>query len=255
MFTARISFLKGPSDAQAVSEAVSQLLGCWYKNGQIISADWAVADSGAGVEFYVTIPERESLEPVHNNRYASEELAALIGRGYGMPTVTILGSDPSQDAVCSCESPSALVLFTHYLSSAPPVRCLDCFRPVPLYRLPHFHDAEHLGLLQWAADYRACDTLQMHCTTGERFGEGQLYRHDSSLSRNGRDICARLEAVLRRPVYYWLRKVRSRSRQEELARRCPACGGAWRLEQRLFSLFDFRCEPCRLLSAIACDVS
>ena len=126
---------------------------------------------------------------------------------------------------------------------------------MPLYRLPHVRDHEHLDLLNWADDYRACDTLQMHCTVGERFGEGQLYRHDGALGRLGRGLAARLAAAIGRPVYYFLHKARGRSRDAELARACPSCEGEWRVDRRLHGLFDFRCDRCRLLSAVASDCS
>jgi predicted nucleic acid-binding Zn ribbon protein len=94
----------------------------------------------------------------------------------------------------------------------------------------------------------------MHCTTGERFGEEQLARHDSSLGMNGRELCRKLEQATGTPVYYFLHKTRSRGRQAELARLCPSCGAQWRLEKRLHN-FDFRCARCRLLSSIAAVAS
>jgi predicted nucleic acid-binding Zn ribbon protein len=203
------------------------------------------------LEGFVRVPELNSLEAPHNNSYSRQALAALSPT---VPAVEVLGPEPESSAGCTCRSRSAMVLFTHYLSTDPPVRCLDCFEPVPLYHLPHLHDDEHLVLLHWASDYRACDTLQMHCTTGERFGEEQLWRHDSSLSLNGRDLCRRIEHATGTPVYYFLHKTRSRGRQAELNRVCPSCGAQWRLERPLHN-FDFQCPSCRLLSAIAADAS
>lgn len=253
MFSARITFPKGGQDAETAAETATDLLAVWQKNGQIVDKDWVLADAGDIIDAYVTLPQRDSLDPVYDNRYVTAELERRRARGWRAPAVTILGEDPETHCACSCTASSALVLFTTYLSCAPPIRCLDCFDPVPLYRLPHIEGHEHLRILHWAADYRACDTLQMHCTVGERFGEAQLYRHDSALSRLGRDLGARLEAAIGKPVYYFLLKSRGRSREKELARKCPSCGGDWRMDLRLFDLFDFRCEGCRLLSAIASD--
>jgi predicted nucleic acid-binding Zn ribbon protein len=254
MFTAKISFQKEGRNAEATTDSAHDLLSCWYKNGQIVKNSWAFADRDVAVDVYVTIPEPTSLEPLHGNRYVAQALEDLVARGHQVPSVTVLGVDPCFSAVCSCKSTSSLLLYTHYMTEAPPVRCLVCFQPVPLYRLPYVHDEEHLLLLQWAADYRACDTLQMHCTTGERFGEDQLYRHDSSLNKNGRGLGEKLEALAGCPVYYFLHKTRSRGKKRELERRCPSCGGNWRLDARLH-IFNFQCEPCRLLSAIAADAS
>jgi len=249
MFAVRVSF-PVLGELSRTAAAANDLLSCWYKNGQILEGSWILADRRGAVEAFVRTPEARSLDALHNNRYANEALAGLAAA----PTVEVLGVEPESACACSCTSRSGMVLFTHYLSTDPPVRCLDCFGPVPLYLLPHVHDEEHLVLLHWAADYRACDTLQMHCTTGERFGERQLFEHDSSLSRNGRKLCADLEQVTETPVYYFLHKTRSHGREAELARVCPSCGAPWRLEQRLHN-FDFQCPTCRLLSAVAADAS
>jgi predicted nucleic acid-binding Zn ribbon protein len=144
-------------------------------------------------------------------------------------------------------------LFTHYLNRESPLRCGNCFAPIPLYRIPHIQDEEYLDVHQWEADYKACDTLQMHIRTGERFGERQMFQHDSSLSRRGRELCVRIASLTRRPTYYYLHKVRARSSAEEERRRCPNCNGQWKLGKR-WHLFDFRCDQCLLLSAIACMV-
>jgi predicted nucleic acid-binding Zn ribbon protein len=249
MFSVKISFPKENGETE-LGDAAYDALSSWYKNGQIVGNFWTIADSGSSSDAYVLLPERDSLAARYDNSYAEHALAALPGP-HG---VTILGRAPNRDSCCSCPARSAMLLFTHYMTDNPPARCLDCFRPIPLYTLPHVHDADHGVLIQWAADYRACDTLQMHCTTGERFGEQQLLRHDSSLSRNGRALCAKLEELTGTPTYYYLHKTRSRGRKSEMRRRCPSCGEDWRLARRLH-LFDFQCPSCRLVSAIAADAS
>jgi len=123
-----------------------------------LSDDWPLADRGGELEAFVRIPETTSLDDLNHNVYAKQVLAELVPPA---PLVQLLGGEPGAVATCACPASSALVFFTHYLSAAPPIRCLDCFGPVPLYRLPHVHDHEHLVLLQWADDYRACDTLQL----------------------------------------------------------------------------------------------
>lgn len=250
MFAAKILFQKHRvGDTELAVDAAYDLLSCWYKNGQLIGDSWVISDNGMNLEVYVAIPEADALDVAHNNSYANQAATA-----FGTIAVAILGPSPHLPRCCACQSRSAFVLFTHYMTSTPPIRCLDCFAPVALYRLPHLHDEEYLDLLHWGADYRACDTLQMHCTTGERFGEEQLARHDSSLSRNGRALCKELERATGTPVYYFLHKTRSRSRESELSRQCPSCGSAWRLDERLHA-FDYRCDTCRLLSAIAPDTA
>ena len=251
MFVAKVSFEVSAETGTDVVDRAYDLLSCWFKNGQVASETWMLVRREGRLEAFVSLVTPDALEVRHNNSYSTEALAALSPV---VPRVEILGSAAESSTACTCVSRSAMVLFTHYLSTAPPVRCLDCFELVPLYALPHIHDREHLVLLQWASDYRACDTLQMHCTTGERFGEEQLSRHDSSLSVNGRELCRKLEQSTGTPVYYFLHKTRSRGRHAELSRVCPSCGAQWRLEKRIHK-FDFQCASCRLLSAIAADAS
>jgi len=251
MLVARVTFrLEGEGRSRLVERAYD-LLSCWYKNGQVVSDGWPVVERGGSVEAMLRIPEADSLDAAHHNLYVRQVLAELLPM---VPEVEVIGVEPASRMACQCASRSALTFFTSYLSLDPPVRCLDCFGFVPLYELPYVHDHEHLILLQWAADYRACDTLQMHCTTGERFGERQLAEHDSSLSKNGRRLAADVERLSGTPVYYYLHKMRSRGLPSELARKCPSCNAPWRLEQSVHG-FDFQCRPCRLLSSVASDAS
>ena len=180
---------------------------------------------------FVGLPDATSLEAGHANVYAVKAIEELAAHGLSIRETHVLGSELLLGPSCTCERWASLVLFTNYLSRTSPVRCGTCFDPVALYRLPFTHDEEHLDVLQWAADYRACDTLQMHCTTGERFAEEQLARHDSSLSMQGREITRALSGLLKVPVYYYLLKSRGRSRGVELGRRCPSCTGSWRLDK------------------------
>jgi predicted nucleic acid-binding Zn ribbon protein len=251
MFSAKITFGIADPSEEAL-DLVHDLFSVWYKNGQIVRDGWPLVSVGGHLEVHVSLPERDSLATTRNNSYGVSALAQLQSQFGLHPKVELLGEDLSLPDSCACVASSQLVFFTDYLSATSPVRCLDCFAPVPLYRLPHVHDEEHLVILQWAADYRSCDTLQMHSTTGERFGEAQLGAHDSSLSRNGRSLAATLERLTGKPVYYYLHKTRSRGRKAELSRICPSCGAAWLLETRLHH-FDFLCKDCRLASAIAAD--
>jgi len=145
-----------------------------------------------------------------------------------------------------------MILFTTHLEVQSPVRCGDCFGPVPLYALPPtYNDEEHYGVVKWAADYQACDRLQMGCATGERFGLREMSHFGSSLSRRGREVCRVIERKTGTPTYYHLFRWKGRGLAAERRRACPGCGGAWLLPARRHERFDFRCEACRLLSNIA----
>jgi len=203
MVTADIPYLVS-NDADI--ELIESLVSAWWKNGQVL--EWQAARVPEGIRILALLPKHDALVAANNSVYAAKALEALNARGIEMPKVQILGPEPESAKQCSCARPASLVMFTNYLSKGSPVRCGDCFGPVPLYELPFTQDFEHLDVLHWAADYRACDTLQMHCTTGERFAEAQLGRFDSSLSKQGRGIASRLSALAGVPVYCFLMKAR-----------------------------------------------
>lgn len=250
VFTARVSFSISGQNIDDLSDEAHNLLSCWHSNGQIVRDTWPYVNAGSTLDAYVSLPANTSLQSSNNNSYATKALSVLK-QDFGVePTVAILGEDPCIESICGCTARKGLLLYAEYASISKPMYCMDCFCPVPLYTLPKTYHDEYLDLLHWLADYQACDTLQMHCTTGERFAEQQLLRHDSSLARNGRELAAKLEQLTGIPVYYFLLKMRGRSKKVERGRRCPACGGNWLLPEPLHDYFDFQCIPCRLLSHV-----
>jgi predicted nucleic acid-binding Zn ribbon protein len=251
MNSAQLCFPASPDTKMSVIESVHNVLASWYKHGQILEG-WVIAERDTDIVAHVVLPAPDALAEEFSNRYVRADLAKLSAID-ASPTIKLLGRYPDLDQACSCDSWDWLVLFTNYLAREPPLRCGRCFGPVPLYRIPPVHDDEHLGVLHWQADYKACDTLQMHTGTGERFAEQELFRHDSSLSLRGREVCDSLEQLAKIPVYYYLHRTRGRSRKLEQERTCPSCASAWLLPERLH-IFDFRCDRCKLLSNIACNV-
>ncbi len=255
MITAVLSFSLPDAGHTEVLQAAGSLLAVWHKNGQIVGNDWPMAAADGTLRAYVRLPAADALDSSFANAYVLRDLERLSACGAGRPVVEILGVDPDTLPPCACTSRGSLILFTDYLTLESPLRCGNCFDPVALYRVPATKDFEYLDVLQWAADYKACDTLQMDCTTGERFGEQQLVRHDSSLSVRGRQICRRLAENTNVPTYYYLHKSRGRSLGAERRRRCPNCHGDWLLAERWHNRFDFRCDDCRLLSNVASNVA
>jgi predicted nucleic acid-binding Zn ribbon protein len=258
MFFAELRFYfddGGRADAGgAALRAANDWLGSLLRNGQLV--DWSgVARTGPGELLApVVLPAADSLDPRHDGRYVREARERLDAAGVQLPSLTLLGEDAEGPSVCGCAPSSlpSLVLFTTYLDAAPPVRCGACFGAVPLYRIPPTYNGdEYHDLLRWEADYQACDRLQMGCQTGERFGLREMSRLDSSLIRRGRAVCRTIEEKTGVPTYYHLFRWTGRSLAAERRRTCPGCGGAWLMSERWHDRFDFRCDPCRLLSNVA----
>ena len=252
MFVAEIKLKRrAKSEPEACENAVWSLLAALDKNGQILP-DYFLSETNQGYQAFVQLPEIDALHQRHQRKYVRQSYAELETTGLTPPTVKVLGRVP-QAAACTCHQPASYILYTNYLNTTSGLRCGDCFNFIPLYRIPPtYDDNEYFDLLQWRADFQACDTLQMHCETGERFGTREMSEVTSSLSQRGRKICQKIEQLTQTPTYYYLyRSNNGRSLAAEQNRKCPACGDAWALADPWHRLFDFRCGPCRLLSNIS----
>lgn len=222
-------------------------------NGQVCGCEWPIRALGRQLEATVLAPERTSLHRRHHSKYANDMCKTAKETGIEVRTKAISKEFVSL-APCRCVCPSSYVLFTNYVTLEPPIRCLDCFCPAPLYRLPTPSSGEHYKTIVWQSNYQACDRLQMNCRVLERSTTQQISSLRSSLSSEGRAICREYAALVGKPFYYYLYRAAGRSRPSEMRRLCPNCGGQWLLSQARHSLFDFRCDSCCLLSNIAWNV-
>jgi predicted nucleic acid-binding Zn ribbon protein len=255
MFTVQVKFRivdvrRGTLEA---AEAATSLVSTWRRNGQTVG-EWQVAASREAITVYASVLERSSLSGKFANEYVKSKLSKLSEAGLARPKVEILGRDPESARPCSCKTRESFIVFTTFLTIGSPLRCGVCFGMVPLYRIPPTDRCEYSDIFSWEGAYKACDTLQIDCGVGERFGERQLQDCESPLSREGRELCSRIEDITGTPTYYYLCRFRGRSLRRERERKCPNCNRRWLLEEPWHKLVDFRCEPCRLVSSIAFDL-
>ena len=241
-----------PAVGDAHSNAVHSLLAAYYKSGQIGGSNTPLAQVADGFVAVVRIPEQDALVARHDNAWVRKARLEIRGAGVNVATSRVLGHEPDTRAPCACRTRPFLLLFTTFLHVEPAVRCGTCGRPVSLYRLPPTDLAGHFEqLLSWVRTYQSLDQLFVGSGPGETLAHAQLSRHDSALSKDGRAVAQVLEQRTGVPVYYFLSKNAGRSVTSERRRRCPSCHGAWLRAEPLHGMFDFQCEPCRLLGNIA----
>lgn len=224
---------------------LSPFLADLTRNGQIVDADANIAQVDDFVEIYCITPELDSLEMSRLNKYARIGYEKLCEVSRIPPEYELIGRAFGVGATCNCKSPSWYFLYTDLFETAPPVRCGDCGRHVPLYRLPKINVGDdYHSILSWAATFRNCDHLYTGSGVGERFGFRQIHSPKSELSQEGLAICRRLSEAAGKPVYYFL--VESISRTTKM---CPSCGGDWMLEDQPFTWVGKKCDKCRLVSS------
>jgi predicted nucleic acid-binding Zn ribbon protein len=255
MYVIEVSFLiqNKMEDTEQILERINFLLGALRMNGQIVGHEFSVAYLQSCYRTYLLAPEQDSLDKSRANSYVLDGLNKLNSLNIEC-SWKVVGNEPYSSNVCGCKKSSYYILYTTYVSFESPLRCGDCFGIIPLYRIPATKDAEYVDILAWESDYKACDTLQMNCSTGERYGISQLSKYDSSLSKRGIDICNRITTSTGIPTYYYLMKVTGKSNKVELKRKCPSCNGEWFLHETLYGIFDFKCDKCRLLSNVGWSV-
>ncbi len=73
-------------------------------------------------------------------------------------------------------------------------------------------------------------------------------------SLEGRELCTLVEELTDVPTYYYLFRHNARSIESELRRRCPIGDEQWLLDKP-DGLYDFRCNPCRLLSNVVFSIA
>jgi predicted nucleic acid-binding Zn ribbon protein len=254
MHTIRVNFgATKKKKSEHISELVNYLLGAWRMNGQILGNQFLIAQTKTGLEVYVDAPDADSLSEEFNNKYVNKRLAGISEQDI-IAKITVLGKEPESASLCECKQIKSYILFTTYISLESPLKCTDCFGIVPLYKIPKTADEEYHNIISWQSNYQSCDSLQINCEVGEKFGTNQLSKYDSQLTKQGLKVCQSIEKATGRKVYYYLYKYSAKSYKSELSRKCPSCKSDWHLKEPLHNIFDFKCEKCNLLSNIACDV-
>lgn len=166
MHVNRISFIRQGSATQAEepsSEPVQAILGAWRMNGQICGSEWSIVTDGAGYSTVALSPESDSLEARFNGTCVKTAIARAETRGLSVVSQS-LGEDTESSPACSCATPSAYALFTTYVSLESPIRCMDCFRPVAVYRMKPMANGEFHELISWQS---GCQT-PWPCSTASK---------------------------------------------------------------------------------------
>jgi predicted nucleic acid-binding Zn ribbon protein len=249
MYVAKVEFRCSDSiDSDLLYERIDSLLHALRQNGQTCGREYPIAITLDGVMAMVMLPAADALDESHHNSYVRRDIARFCEIEVNGPYFSLIGEDMAGE-VCECLSPSSYILYTYYVALDSPLRCGDCFDPIPLYRIPPTYEDEYYNIICWQSDYQSCDSLQMNCRTLERAATRQISDPSSSLSQQGRALCQQIEALTGKPAYYHLYRSTGRRRSAELKRVCPACDQPWLLDQP-WHRFDFKCEPCRLVSTL-----
>nr|WP_211092014.1 Zn-ribbon-containing protein [Vibrio agarilyticus] len=238
----------------AVDKAINGLMDALRYNGQVLGREFPIV-MGEGEFFVRTVcPEKESLHPRHHSEFVQRCIANLSEASLLAPKVRLLGLDINSEQAAETETPSWQVLYTTYVHTCSPLRSGESLLPIPLYRYGPTFNGDHKAVIKWQTEWQACDELQMAGACRAEFAAlHEICDADSVLFRRGWDLRGRIEYLSQVPTYYYQYRVGGESLDAELARKCPKCGGEWRLDTPLHDIFHFKCDACRIVSNISWD--
>lgn len=151
---------------------------------------------------------------------------------------------------CTCEKSDFFILMTNYVSIDSPITCGSCNQSVPLYRLPQYYDFGYMPILSWETNYQSCDRLQMNCEVGERWSLNQMQEINSQLSKQGIEICKKIQELTKIKTFYFLYNYK-KYKADQSDRPCPGCGKKWNLKTPNDYFYDFKCNNCNIISTFS----
>lgn len=226
------------------------LLSLFSQNGQITQHDTIPSIQDNCIKATIATLEKDAFDQKYNNNLVEEDLNKLEKLCNATLQTKIIGTSyPGYKGCCKCKKHDFLILFTHLFNRVSPIDCGNCFMPISFYKLKikdvYFFEC----VMWWERNYRACDTLQISCRTGEKWAMRQMSDYKSELSQLGIEICEKITELTKIPTYYYLFNYRQIPIKKDKKRPCPSCGGEWLLEKPLHR-YDFKCDACRLISTI-----
>jgi predicted nucleic acid-binding Zn ribbon protein len=204
----------------------------------------------------ITFPytlKKNSLDNKFNNFYVNRQIEKIETKAKAKIKFKTVGKTyESYDGVCKCKKPTSYILITNYITIVSPIICGKCTQSVPLYRLPIYYDYGYMPILSWETNYSSCDSLQMNCEVGERWALKQMQNLNLQLSKQGMEICKKIEKSTNIPTYYYLYNY-NKYKNDDKNRPCPKCHQKWNLKKRLGKQFDFKCYKCRIISTLSIE--
>ncbi len=260
MYIQEISIkLQENTKKEKISEIIEEfdlLTGFYRGSGQTqgkIASQYITLNNDKIVYLPFTL-EKKSLDKTYNNYYVNKQIDKIEKICQASFQFKTLGTDNYQPC-CTCEKTDFYILITNFITILSPLRCGNCHKSVPLYKIPIYYDYGYMPILSWETNYNVCDTLQMNCEVGEKWALKQMQEVNSQLSKQGLAICKKIAELTQIPTYYYLHNYRKikykKNQQSQLSQSCPMCKSEWDLFEKIHNFYDFKCDTCMLISTIS----
>ena len=250
MILAHVTFgPRGRNEPGPLKDAAEAYLASLLRSGQICG-EYYVAWTKGRLNARVMLAGRGAFQLRYHSPFGKQTLEKIVSLFGAKPAWRMLDDSAGQRPPTWKGAPY-LCLFTHALDSDSPVCRGDGGTPIPTFLLPVGFEVKD-ELHAWQRSYYHHDNIWLDSGALEMAAYRQLADPDSQLARQGRALCRAIEAATQTPAFYFLMRYWGRAKGEA-DRLCPGCGGSWncaRPPERAegFWRFEFKCEPCRLVS-------
>ncbi len=251
MYLASVDFGSHCDDDNLRDEIVEEVE--WYlsrlvRNGQI-AGNYLLGWTNKSLISHCYLARPTAFRKFYHSKAAVDSLGKLVSFFGQSPEWTLL-EDNITKRFTSWKKSSSFILWTHAFAVQGSVSCGDTGKSIPQYLLP-IDDTDKEDIDRWTRSYQAHDQLWLESGSLEIPVYRELAEPGSELSREGRELCQKIEAATSKPTYYFLHRYWGRRIGEE-QRRCPDCGKDWRVKpapqsSEPFHRYYFRCQNCRLV--------
>ncbi len=235
-------------DQNEVWHAFYELLGYLRHNGQLIGRYMQPFAKDGQISATFPTATEDALDEKYHNKYVVDGIAKLEKLcGQKLKIEWVGFGEDQEKSICNCTKHKYFLLY--YYSEYSPILCGSCEKQVPLFRLPKLHDFGYWNLTCWESAYKGCVLIDLNCGTGERWAIKQQCDFDSGLSKQGREVAAKITETTGVKTYYFLSNFSKRSKVKDINRPCPSCGGEWHLAKEIHGYVRLKCDKCLLMSA------
>lgn len=201
----------------------------------------------------VIAQDEEAIDEKNMNYDTKKALTELTKKCEAMPKVRTL-AELEFPAHCVCAKPSHFIMQSPPEWEGSPVRCGDCGKSVPLYRLDGFAaDRNFDDLLLWRRLRRGCFSTYEYGSRKQSVASAQALSEPaaayaalkscvSGVSLEGRRLAAMVEKNTGVITVYPLF-----SQYEKMPEYCPQCGRSWINPFTDAVKFKCFCRECRLV--------
>lgn len=244
---AQITFGSYPKDAEEswceqVELAFDGFMGDLPRRGQTLG------DATHGViegelKTFVRLAAADALEERYISIYGRKHLTELETLFGLAPEIKILTSLAEVEAPADWRKAEWLVLYGAAVNGLAPVRNQEgeC---LPSYLFPiDTNEMERVWF--WARSQDRHENIWFSSGSLEEEAFVALADPKSRLNLDAMELIGRLEKATGKPTYRYLFRHYALPQDAEENRACPGCGDSWKVSDEIF---DFRCEPCRIVS-------